>query len=156
MIQYEVNLNNGVEAFGTGKTITANEVLLTCDEKALAREIHHQNSLIPEDRTPEGRQHQSGASQAAEPRGDRPDAGERRRTGHSGGREGARALRDRGEVHRTAPERGLLGGAQGREGGGLRCQEGLRRRRRQHPDGRQRRRQRQYSGRGAGGVTFGM
>ena len=43
------NLNNGVEAFGTGKTITANEVLLTCDEKALAREIHHQNSLIPED-----------------------------------------------------------------------------------------------------------
>ena len=49
MIQYEVNLNNGVEAFGTGKTITANEVLLTCDEKALAREIHHQNSLIPED-----------------------------------------------------------------------------------------------------------
>lgn len=49
MIQYEVNLNNGVEAFGTGKTITANEVLLTCDEKALAREIHHQNSLIPEE-----------------------------------------------------------------------------------------------------------
>ena len=49
MIQYEVNLNNGVEAFGTGKTITANEVLLTADEKALAREIHHQNSLIPED-----------------------------------------------------------------------------------------------------------
>jgi hypothetical protein len=42
-------LNQGVEAFGTGKTITANEVLLTCDEKALAREIHHQNALIPED-----------------------------------------------------------------------------------------------------------
>ena len=49
MIQYEVQLNNGVEAFGTGKTITANEVLLTADEKALAREIHHQNALIPED-----------------------------------------------------------------------------------------------------------
>ena len=49
MIQYEVCLNQGVEAFGTGKSITANEVLLTCDEKALAREIHHQNSLIPED-----------------------------------------------------------------------------------------------------------
>ena len=31
MIQYEVNLNNGVEALQTGKTITANEVLLTCD-----------------------------------------------------------------------------------------------------------------------------
>ena len=49
MIQYEVQLNQGNEALQTGKTITANEVLLTCDEKALAREIHHQNSLIPED-----------------------------------------------------------------------------------------------------------
>lgn len=48
MIQYEVQLNHGVEAFGTGKTITANEVLMTCDEDALAREIHHQNTLIPE------------------------------------------------------------------------------------------------------------
>lgn len=49
MIQYEVQLNQGNEALQTGKSITANEVLLTCDEKALAREIHHQNSLIPED-----------------------------------------------------------------------------------------------------------
>ena len=49
MIQYEVQLNQGNEALQTGKTITSNEVLLTCDEKALAREIHHQNSLIPED-----------------------------------------------------------------------------------------------------------
>ena len=49
MIQYEVQLNQGNEALQTGKTITANEVLMTCDEKALAREIHHQNSLIPED-----------------------------------------------------------------------------------------------------------
>ena len=49
MIQYEVQLNQGNEALQTGKTITANEVLLTCDEKALAREIHHQKSLIPED-----------------------------------------------------------------------------------------------------------
>ena len=49
MIQYEVNLNQGNEVLGSGKTITANEVLLTADEKALAREIHHQNSLIPED-----------------------------------------------------------------------------------------------------------
>lgn len=49
MIQYDVQLNQGNEALQTGKTITANEVLLTCDEKALAREIHHQNSLIPED-----------------------------------------------------------------------------------------------------------
>ena len=37
MIQYEVQLNQGNEALQTGKTITANEVLLTCDEKALAR-----------------------------------------------------------------------------------------------------------------------
>lgn len=49
MIKYEVCLNQGNEALNTGKSITANEVLLTCDEKALAREIHHQNSLIPED-----------------------------------------------------------------------------------------------------------
>ena len=49
MIQYEVNLNQGNEVLGSGKTITANEVLLTADEKVLAREIHHQNSLIPED-----------------------------------------------------------------------------------------------------------
>ena len=49
MIKYDVQLNQGNEALQTGKTITANELLLTCDEKALAREIHHQNSLIPED-----------------------------------------------------------------------------------------------------------
>ena len=49
MIRYEVCLNQGNEALQTGKSITANELLLTCDEKALAREIHHQNSLIPED-----------------------------------------------------------------------------------------------------------
>jgi len=49
MIQYEVQLNQGNEALNTGKTITANELLQTADEKALAREIHHQNSLIPED-----------------------------------------------------------------------------------------------------------
>ena len=48
MIEYKGQLNEGVEAFGTEKTITANEVLRTCDMKALAREIHHQNTLIPE------------------------------------------------------------------------------------------------------------
>ena len=48
MIEYKGQLNEGVEAFGTDKTITANEVLRTCDTKALAREIHHQNTLIPE------------------------------------------------------------------------------------------------------------
>lgn len=49
MIKYDVQLNQGNEALQTDKTITANELLLTCDEKALAREIHHQNALIPED-----------------------------------------------------------------------------------------------------------
>lgn len=48
MFQYNIQINNGVEAFGTeGKTITVNEVLQTVDEKALAREIHHENMLIP-------------------------------------------------------------------------------------------------------------
>ena len=48
MMKYEICFNNGNEAFGTGKTITANEVVETVDEKALAREIHHLNALIPE------------------------------------------------------------------------------------------------------------
>lgn len=48
MIEYKGQLNLGNEAFGTEKTITANEDLRTCDAKALAREIHHQNTLIPE------------------------------------------------------------------------------------------------------------
>lgn len=47
-MKYQIQLNQGVEAFGTGKTITANEVVETVDEKALAREIHHLNALIPE------------------------------------------------------------------------------------------------------------
>ena len=38
----------GNEALKSEKTITANEVLRTCDTKALAREISHQNPLIPE------------------------------------------------------------------------------------------------------------
>ena len=48
MIKYQAVLNQGVEAFQTGKTITANEVVETVDENALAREIHHLNALIPE------------------------------------------------------------------------------------------------------------
>lgn len=48
MIEYKGQLNMGNEALGTEKTITANEVVRTCDAKALAREINHQNSLIPE------------------------------------------------------------------------------------------------------------
>ena len=38
----------GNEALQSEKTITANEVLRTCDTKSLAREISHQNALIPE------------------------------------------------------------------------------------------------------------
>lgn len=49
MIEYKVSLNNGVEALGVNeKTITANEDVRTCDEQALAREIAHENPLIPE------------------------------------------------------------------------------------------------------------
>ena len=49
MIQYIVSLNNGIEAFGVDqKTITANEEVQTADEQALAREIAHENPLIPE------------------------------------------------------------------------------------------------------------
>ena len=47
-LKYQIQLNHGVEAFNTGKSITVNEVVETVDEKALAREIHHLNSLIPE------------------------------------------------------------------------------------------------------------
>lgn len=50
MIEYkgQVNLPNEKMGF-TEKTITANEDLRTADAKALAREISHQNKLIPED-----------------------------------------------------------------------------------------------------------
>ena len=48
MIEYKGQLNMGNEALNTEPTITANESLRTCDLKALAREIHHQNALIPE------------------------------------------------------------------------------------------------------------
>jgi len=48
MIEYKGQFNMGNEALGSEKTITANEVLRTCDTKALAREISHQNALIPE------------------------------------------------------------------------------------------------------------
>ena len=48
MIKYQVNFNQGNEALQIGKSITANEIVETVDEKALAREIHHLNQLIPE------------------------------------------------------------------------------------------------------------
>lgn len=49
MIEYKGQLNEGNESLGSERTITANEDLRTCDTKALAREISHQNKLIPED-----------------------------------------------------------------------------------------------------------
>ena len=49
MIEYQGQINIPNAGFGqTEKTITANEVVRTADAKALAREIHHQNTLIPE------------------------------------------------------------------------------------------------------------
>lgn len=49
MIEYVGQVNLPKESFGqTERTITANESVRTADAKALAREIHHQNTLIPE------------------------------------------------------------------------------------------------------------
>lgn len=49
MFYYNININNGVEAFGrTSKTITVSEVTRNADMKALAREINHANMLIPD------------------------------------------------------------------------------------------------------------
>ena len=48
MIKYQISVNQGNEALGTSKSISANEVVETVDEQALAREIHHLNALIPE------------------------------------------------------------------------------------------------------------
>ena len=48
MIEYNLQINNGNEAFGTtGKTITANEVVKTISVDFLAEELHHANDLIP-------------------------------------------------------------------------------------------------------------
>jgi hypothetical protein len=48
MIEYNLQINNGNEAFGvTGKTITANEVVKTISVDFLAEELHHANELIP-------------------------------------------------------------------------------------------------------------
>lgn len=50
MIEYKGQINLPNANLGiTERTITANEDCRTCDTKALAREIHHQNQLIPED-----------------------------------------------------------------------------------------------------------
>jgi hypothetical protein len=49
MIKYNLQINNGVEAFGTtGKTISANEVVDTCDASELAREIAHHAEVVSE------------------------------------------------------------------------------------------------------------
>lgn len=48
MIDYKGQLNLGNAYIGAEPTITANEVLRTAEADALAREISHQNPLIPE------------------------------------------------------------------------------------------------------------
>lgn len=49
MVKYNLQINNGVEAFGTtGKTITANEVVETCDAAELACEIAHYAEVVNE------------------------------------------------------------------------------------------------------------
>ena len=48
MISYNININNGFENLDQeGKTITVSEATQTVDTQALAREIHHENMLIP-------------------------------------------------------------------------------------------------------------
>lgn len=48
MIEYQGQINQPNENFGTtGKTITANEVVRTCDTKALAKEVVHEvNNIV--------------------------------------------------------------------------------------------------------------
>ena len=49
-LKYNVQLNNGVEAFGTGKSITANEVCETADNNFVAHHVQlHTHGLITED-----------------------------------------------------------------------------------------------------------
>lgn len=49
-IRYKAQLNQGNANIGSEKSVSANEDLLTCDERALAREISHQShGLITED-----------------------------------------------------------------------------------------------------------
>ena len=48
MVKYFLQLNNGNEAFNTGKTITANESVETCDAAELAREIAHYAEVVNE------------------------------------------------------------------------------------------------------------
>jgi len=49
MVEYMLKINNGNEAFGTsGKTITASEVVKTCDAAELAREIAHYAEVVNE------------------------------------------------------------------------------------------------------------
>lgn len=48
-MKYNLNLNQGVEAFGTsGKTITATEVVESASSKELAREVAHLAPLVDE------------------------------------------------------------------------------------------------------------
>ena len=48
MIKYTLNLNLGSEVLNTGKSITANEAVETCDAAELAREIAHYAEVVNE------------------------------------------------------------------------------------------------------------
>lgn len=48
MVKYTLNLNNGSEVLNTGKSITANEAVETCDAAELAREIAHYAEVVNE------------------------------------------------------------------------------------------------------------
>ena len=49
MVEYDIHVNNGVEAFGTtGKTLSAEEKPRTISIDFLAEELHHANELIPQ------------------------------------------------------------------------------------------------------------
>ena len=47
MIEYQLQVNRGNEAFNTGVTLTANEVVKTISVDFLSEELHHANELIP-------------------------------------------------------------------------------------------------------------
>ena len=50
MVKYNLQINNGVEAFGTtGKTITVNEQPKNISLQFVAEELHHRMPLVPED-----------------------------------------------------------------------------------------------------------
>ena len=49
MVEYDIHINGGIEAFGvTGKTLSVEEKPRTISIDFLAEELHHANELIPQ------------------------------------------------------------------------------------------------------------